>query len=121
MRVLVIDDTPVVSAVITQMLQLNNHTVVEITENFTDLLKYDLPIWAETDVVVCDINLPGISGLDIIQMLKYIYPNIYRIIITGAYTEKLIIPDADKVIHKPQDVIEIVTIVDALEREQYDG
>lgn len=43
------------------------------------------------DVVVCDQNMPGMSGVDLIARLRTSYPSVMRIMLTGAPTLDLAI------------------------------
>ena len=85
MRVLIVDDHEVVRRGLAQIL----------TENFSDLVveqardsrqaleRLDEAPW---DLMLLDINLPGRSGLDLLQEMKWHFPSV-RVVVLSAYPE----------------------------------
>lgn len=63
------------------------------------------------DVVITDIKMPKINGLELLQMLKSIYPDIHCIVISGyaefAYIQKSVRLEAEGYCLKPFDADEI--------------
>ncbi|TDP00514.1 sigma-54-dependent transcriptional regulator [Marinomonas balearica] len=79
-KVLLIDDEQAVRMAIAQTLQLEDFDVTALAnaQSAIDLISID---WH--GVIVCDINLPGKSGLDFFNEVKKIDPEIPFILITG--------------------------------------
>lgn len=79
-RVIVIDDEQSVRMAISQTLQLEDFDVHEYasTQGVMDQLSIDWP-----GVIVSDINLPGMSGLELFEQVKKIDQEIPFILITG--------------------------------------
>lgn len=79
-RVIVIDDEQSVRMAISQTLQLEDFDVLEFgsTQGVTEQLSIDWP-----GVIVSDINLPGMSGLELFEQVKKIDAEIPFILITG--------------------------------------
>ena len=85
MRVLIVDDHEIVRRGLAQIL----------TENFSDLIiehardsrealeRLDESTW---DLMLLDINLPGRSGLDLLQEMKWRFPSV-RVVVLSAYPE----------------------------------
>lgn len=79
-RVLVVDDEPVVQRVLAEYLATHN-----ILCDVCNLAEEALERLAEQDyaVLLADKNLPGMSGLELLQQVKRTHPVIEVIIITG--------------------------------------
>lgn len=79
-RVIVIDDEQTVRMAISQTLQLEDFEVLEFgsTQGVLEQLSIDWP-----GVIVSDINLPGMSGLELFEQVKKIDAEIPFILITG--------------------------------------
>lgn len=85
-RLIIIDDHPVIREGI--KLILTNESDIElvaVVENGLDLLKTLETI--ETDVILMDINMPGMNGIDATQCVKKNYPNI-KVLCYSQYDEK---------------------------------
>ena len=87
-RVLVVDDEAgVVAAVRRDLGGLHDVTAVSSGASAIDLLSRDTLF----DVVLCDLMMPGISGVDVFERAKRIHPGLERrfVFITGgAFTEQ---------------------------------
>ncbi len=75
---------------------LNGEAALEMVEN-------QIP-----DVIVLDIRMPGIDGLEVLERIKKTYPNVQVIILTGHGTEKEMEQarrlGAFEVLRKPVDI-----------------
>ncbi|MFC1979240.1 response regulator [Chloroflexota bacterium] len=80
-RLLIVDDHQVVREGIQQMLKLESDIeVVGQAANFEDALKQAQ--LHSPDVVLMDIQMPGVSGLEATRMLKKILPDCHVIMLT---------------------------------------
>tara|TARA_Y100000310_G_scaffold342048_1_gene443514 strand:- start:180 stop:1538 length:1359 start_codon:yes stop_codon:yes gene_type:complete len=79
-RVILIDDEQSVRMAISQTLELEDFDVMEFVsaQGVADKIAIDWP-----GVIVSDINLPGMSGLELFEQVKKIDPEIPFILITG--------------------------------------
>jgi len=79
-RVLVVDDEPGIRSVLTDILQDEKHAVFSAGDGFGGLaiLKQE-PI----DLVILDVWLPNLGGIDVLKEIKQEYPEIEVIIISG--------------------------------------
>jgi DNA-binding response OmpR family regulator len=68
-NILLIEDETVLLDSLKVILQLSNYNPI-LAENGTTALKILNEQSNEIDLIVCDINLPDISGFDILQKIK---------------------------------------------------
>lgn len=112
MKVLVVDDQPVTARLFSIVIRQGGHEAVEVTDKFEELLISANPLWEGVDILLCDLRLPGISGIDIVDKARLYFPHIYRVIVT--VSNPLDIPSADLVLYKPQDVESIVSVINTV-------
>jgi len=78
--VLVVDDDPGVCAALTQVLQKLGHTVISAHSGDEALEKLEEhPV----EVIISDQHMPGISGIDLLKIVRVRHPKVVRIILTG--------------------------------------
>ena len=79
-RILVVDDDPLTCAFLTQVLESQAVEVVSATDAGAALeqVKAEAP-----DVVILDLRLPGLDGMEALRELKAIAPQVPIIILTG--------------------------------------
>lgn len=81
-QVLILDDEPDVRRVIRQQLSGTQFDVLEAgtAEQAMDLLRdYALTV----DVVICDVRMPGISGVEAVSYIREAHPTKPIIVLTG--------------------------------------
>jgi two-component system invasion response regulator UvrY len=85
MRILVVDDHAVVRRGIKQILEAElNPAVVEEAQDAQETLHLaQKQVW---DLVILDINLPGRNGLDLLNDLHYMFPNM-PVLVMSMYSE----------------------------------
>jgi CheY-like chemotaxis protein len=113
-RVLVVDDTAVVARLLSVTLTLDGHEVTEVTDHFEQLLTPDP--WQDVDVLVCDIRMPDISGVDVLNYCSDHCPDIFRVAITGSFdwsdeTTRAAGSASDLLLRKPDDVHRLVDVL----------
>ncbi len=91
MKILVIDDDVMMLAAITQKLKEKQY-VVSTTTDAAEALK----ILGEDkiDLVICDIVMPGVSGLTFLSMLKNFYFSKVPLILISSYAQDKVLKDA---------------------------
>ncbi len=84
-KVLLVDDERDFANTLAQRLEMRNLKVGTAYDGADALtkLKEDEP-----DVVVLDLNMPGMHGLEVLAKTRKAYPNIQVIILTGHGTDK---------------------------------
>ena len=82
-RILVIDDEDVIRSLVVEILEAVGHTVTD-AENAERALK--LLDDAEFDLVVSDVIMPGLSGLELLELVRARSASLPVILVTGAGT-----------------------------------
>lgn len=83
-KILVLDDEPDVRNLLSRILKEENYQVSEAdtAENALSCIEESLP-----DLVIADINLPGMSGLDFFKLVKETQPQLPFIFLSGLTDE----------------------------------
>ncbi len=117
-RILVIDDEEVVRRPISDLLRMDGHDVEEAGDGQAGLELYRK---APADVVITDIFMPEKDGLELIQELKKMYPDVKIIAISGVgIRQELDIVSLTKQLgalyafEKPFDMHELINAVNEL-------
>ncbi len=86
--VFVVDDDPGVGRVLSEFLEAEGHEVHVLTEG-----REAIAAAARTvpDVVLLDIQLPDISGLEVLKRLREEYPELDCLMITGEYSSSIVL------------------------------
>lgn len=112
-KVLLVDDEQEFVQTLSDRLNTRNYGSYPVFngEQALDLLVNELP-----DVMVLDLKMPGIGGVDVLRKTKAFNPDIEIIILTGHGSEedKKICMDlgAHAYLHKPVDIAQLTTIID---------
>jgi DNA-binding NtrC family response regulator len=82
-RVLVLDDERIVRELIVEILRRSGYEVVpaEDPEVALDLVATDA-----FDLLVTDVVMPGLSGLDVLERVRSLRPELPVVVVTGAGT-----------------------------------
>lgn len=83
-KILVLDDEPDVRNLLSRILKEENYQVSEAdtAENALNCIEESAP-----DLVIADINLPGMSGLDFFKLVKETHPQLPFIFLSGLTDE----------------------------------
>jgi len=110
--VLVVDDEPVVIDAVRLVLQHEGLTVTTVSDAETALAHPDL---ARCRLVICDLMLPGHSGLEALRAMRAQRPDLPIVMITGYATpdheELVLAAGATAFLPKPFDESELLTLV----------
>ncbi len=79
-RVLVVDDDRTVLLTLEALLRREGYAVLT-AQNPVDAAE--LLATQEVGVIICDQELPVVSGIELLSQLKVLYPNMMRIVLTG--------------------------------------
>lgn len=115
-RVLLIEDEPDIRIVASQMLTVLGHEAVTAGNGKAGIDIYDSS-WKTIDLVLLDLIMPGMSGVEVFYQLKRINPAV-RVVISSGYSiegeaQKLITAGAKGFIQKPFKASELAQAVSA--------
>ena len=105
MRILIIDDEPSVTAFFSQVATARGYATIDAVGLAEDAVTRVLR--QSYDLITVDINLPGVSGLEIIAVLRNMNPHAIIAVISGFIPDE--IPDEvrsclDVIVEKPVSV-----------------
>ncbi len=83
-RVLVVDDEEVVRELIVEILERAGHDVAQaaVPAEALSLVEQDV-----FDVVVTDMVMPGLTGLEVLERMKVVRPSLPVVLVTGQGTQ----------------------------------
>lgn len=117
--VFIVDDHPLVVEGIISFLQKEKNIKVAGTASTAngciDFFKANI-----ADVILMDINLPDINGMDLCKQIKTAYPGIYIVALStinqGSYINKMIENGASGYLLKNSDASEILQAIETVEK-----
>jgi CheY-like chemotaxis protein len=112
-KILVVDDSEEVREVLRELLSRHGYTVVTCPDGESGLVELESRTF---DLVMLDLGLPGISGLEVANRLKPRWPNTQVALMTG-YGDRMGPEDAqakgvDFVLAKPFSLDQLRSVVD---------
>ena len=81
-RVLVVDDEPAVRTCLTILLESVGYDVDAAQDGIEALLLISTNT---PDIVISDLNMPGMSGVDLLSEIRRRFPQVVTIAMSGAY------------------------------------
>jgi CheY-like chemotaxis protein len=107
---LIVDDAPSIRMVLSQILAINGYTTRTAAEGFSALneIRSQVP-----DFLISDLNMPGMSGFELLRVVRRQFPSIRTIAMSGAFSGDEIPPGvaADAFYQKgrgPDDLLKIM-------------
>jgi two-component system sensor histidine kinase/response regulator len=84
-KILVIDDEPIIRRRLKNLLELDNHNVLtaENGKNGLNIFKKELKSRKKIEIVLVDIKMPGMDGIEVLKQLKEMARETEVILITG--------------------------------------
>jgi CheY-like chemotaxis protein len=79
--ILLVDDEDDLRATIRRALRGSDYRIIEAASAAEAIERLAID---EVDAVITDYNMPGVSGLDLLQRVRLAYPEILRIMLTGS-------------------------------------
>ena len=114
-RVLVIEDDDAVRGLVTRMLGRVGHEVVEAVEGREGLELFGA---SPTDLIITDINMPGMDGIEVISAFRRLRAGVPIIAISGGglMPKELLLSNAAalgavEVVSKPFEISQLVGAV----------
>ena len=81
--ILVVDDEPIIRASLAEFLQQEKY---EVHTASTGELAMQMAARHKYDVVLCDVNLPGLDGLEVLERVNQLSPETFVLLITAYAT-----------------------------------
>ena len=85
-RILIVEDEEIESRALTMMLKYNRRDVEDIKTASNSIQALELYKSFRPHVVFMDINLPGVSGLEVIRQMQYL-PGNAKVVIVSAHSQ----------------------------------
>lgn len=92
-RLLVVDDHQILIDGLYNMLQDTPYQIINKAQNSEQALE--ILETEQVDIIICDLQMPGTSGLDLIRTIRKKYPRL-KIIVLSMHDEKGIVSEAIK-------------------------
>lgn len=116
MNIVIVDDEPLIRQRLTETIAWSSIDCEIIGESENGIDAIDIIYELKPDIVITDIRMPGLSGLELIEKIKPEFPDIKFILLTGytdfKYAQTAVKLGAFDFVLKPTDEEEILRIVD---------
>jgi DNA-binding response OmpR family regulator len=117
MRIVVVEDEPVIREAVVEMLQITGHEVVEAADGVEGL---GCATAQDVDLVLLDLMLPLKNGFEVLEELRKLRPALPVIILTAKGSEEDVVrglrSGADDYVVKPFGARELLARIDAVIR-----
>lgn len=110
-HVLVVDDEPIIRSIVSQFLEIGNHTATQ-AECGQDALR-ELSS-SNIDIVITDLSMPGMTGIEFLTIARQTHPDIPFIVMSGHVVSKSVEDRFDGVLEKPLSLQDLLDTVSAL-------
>lgn len=114
-HILICEDMDAMRRMLTHVLSEEGHTV---TESSTGEIAYDADAIAKFDLMITDINMPWVDGIEAIRLAKKIKPDLKIIAMSGGgnvstvdYLPACLMLGASEILHKPFEPEEMLALV----------
>lgn len=120
-RILIVEDEEIESSALTMMLKYNRQDIQEIRCAANGIQALELYRSFQPDIVLMDINLPGVNGLDVIRQMQMLPGTAYFVIISAhsqfSYAQEAMRLDVQDFLVKPIRLEDINRVLDSLVQE----
>src|SRR6185437_1194408 len=82
-RMLIVEDEPAIRTLLGEIFESKGHTVSTAADGFAALeeIRKEVP-----DVLLSDLNMPGMSGFELLSVVRRRLPEIYVVAISAAFS-----------------------------------
>lgn len=88
-RVLVAEDDPSVLQTVSMMLKASGYDVTTAADGFEALLQFEDQV---PDLILSDLNMPAMSGFELLSVVRRRFPNVVAVATSGAYSSGSVPP-----------------------------
>lgn len=120
MRVLVVDDDRTTTTVMSEMLSTQHD--VDSTSDVWEAV--DMMNASKYDVLITDLNMPGINGATLSNMVKTDFPSVYIVMVTGTEVDannKAISDNVDDLMLKPVKWSKLLDLLNVVQERKTHG
>lgn len=118
MNILLADDDKDIRQIIQEFLEKRGYQVTSVSDGLKALLYLDRDI----DLLITDIQMPGISGIDLLRTMRERFPNLPVILITahGSFETALeaLRNRACDYLQKPLKLQELIQCIERIKNDQ---
>jgi len=114
-EVFLMEDSEPLRRVLFEELRAAGHSVTEFADGSK---SRDVALFGEADILVTDLWMPNVTGIEAIENVRKNYPDLPIIVVTGKPPQAVESLSVNKVLHKPLICGELVTLVNQLLRER---
>ena len=112
-KLLVVDDEPETRSLMSQIFHRIGHKVRAAEDGFSalDEIRNDVP-----DVILSDLNMPGMSGFELLSVVRRRFPGIQVIAMSGAFSGESVQPGvaADAFYEKASGIEALIEIMESM-------
>lgn len=120
-RVLIVEDEEIESSALAMMLKYNRPEMEDIRCAANGIQALEIYRDMQPDIVLMDINLPGVNGLDVIRQMRLLPGTAYFVIISAhsqfSYAQEAMRLDVQDFLVKPIRLEDIGRVLDSLIQE----
>lgn len=105
MIVRVVDDEPMIVDLVGEVIRRAGHEVRGASTEAEVRSLLDPIAWVDVDAVLCDLVMPGVSGVELLAYVARVTPHVRRVLLTGNDEDH--VPEgveAHVVLEKPMDL-----------------
>jgi len=88
-RILVAENDPAVLGTISLMLKDSGYSVTTAADGFEALLRFEEQV---PDLILSDLNMPAMSGFELLSVVRRRFPQVVAVATSGAYTSGSVPP-----------------------------
>jgi two-component system response regulator YesN len=120
-KVLLVDDEKIERESISKLIDWESHYIDFIGAAKNGIEAYEIIAQKRPEIVITDIKMPVVSGLDLIEKVKKEFPNIVFVVLSGygdyEYTSKAMLFGVRHYLLKPVSDNKIIEVLDDVEKE----
>jgi CheY-like chemotaxis protein len=117
-RLLIVDDEPSTRTLLSQIFTNLGHHVRSAEDGFSALveIRYEMP-----DIILSDLNMPGMSGFELLSVIRRRFPSMRAIAMSGAFSGDSVQPGvaADAFHEKATGLDSLLQIVETMAQPEW--